>query len=94
MSDEEVQLWLDRSYHILRKCFATERVSFCYEIGLDPRVFVPQWMGHEEFKTSEIYIFFDALLNNRVRVLKDLSLDDSLLSKKYKSKFKKDKNDK
>lgn len=94
MSDEEVQLWLDRSYHILRKCFATERVSFCYENGLDPRVFVPQWMGHEEFKTSEIYIFFDALLNNRVRVLKDLSLDDSLLAKKYKSKFKKDKNDK
>lgn len=89
LDEESVNTWLKRSYHVLRKCFTTNAVGFCYENQLDPRVFVTQWLGHSRSETTEDYILYDALLNNRLSLLEELNLDNTTFSRKYKSKFKK-----
>lgn len=60
-------------FHDLRKCFATNLVSWCYEYQLDPWILVPEYMGHADKQTTFIYVFFDAVINHRVEVLKRLS---------------------
>lgn len=89
LEEDEISSWLVRSYHVLRKCYATNSVGFCYRSGLDPRVFVSQWMGHSDPKTTEIYIFYDAVLNQRLDILKTLNLDNVAFSRSFRYKFNK-----
>ena len=89
LDEDEVKTWQERHYHILRKCYATNMVMFCQETGLDPRVFVTQWMGHEDPETTEIYIFYDAVLNKRLKVMNDLNLQKTVFGELYHKKYKK-----
>ncbi|WP_350645471.1 tyrosine-type recombinase/integrase [Pseudoalteromonas sp. G24-MNA-CIBAN-0072] len=86
---EDVKAWLKRSYHVLRKCYATNSVSFCYESNLDPRIFVSRWLGHASSETTEDYIIFEALLNKRLELLTELNLENSTFATAYKNKFNK-----
>jgi site-specific recombinase XerD len=88
LSKDNNLTWSDRSYHTLRKCFATNSVIYCHKAKLDPRVFVTQWMGHKDPETTDIYIFYDAVLNNRVKVLKDLNLQNTAFGQLYRKKYK------
>lgn len=54
---------LKRSYHSQRKCYCTNSVAICRKQGLDVRTYVPQWLGHSDWETTKIYIFFEAQLN-------------------------------
>lgn len=89
LSERDVLVWKGRHYHTLRHCFATNSVGFCIEKGLDPRIFVPQWMGHNEPSTTDLYIFYDAVWNNRVDALKKLDLSSSKFGSNYKKRYKK-----
>ena len=60
--------WKKRSFHTLRHIYATNKVSWCYEHGLDPWVVVPDCLGHSDVQTTFNYIYFDAVLNNRMEV--------------------------
>lgn len=84
LSDIEISLWSNRSYHKLRKCFATNEVTNCYDNGDDPWIYVPQWLGHSSKRTSFIYIYFEALLNKRQKLLHKLSLESTKYGKKFK----------
>ncbi len=87
LPDSEYKRWEERSFHLLRACYATNMVTFCVEVGLDPRVFVTQWMGHSSPKTTEIYVFYDAVLNHRLKVLEELSLKDTFFGRTFHNKF-------
>lgn len=89
-STDDVSLWNKRSYHKLRKCFATNGVTNCRDNGDDPWIYLPQWLGHSNIKTTFKYIYFEALLNKRQEVLHKLSLEKT----KYGKKFKKSKEQK
>ena len=78
--------WKNRSYHKGRKCFATNAVSLCMALKMDPWVYVPQWMGHTQKNITFKYIYFDALLNKREAVLAKLSLDDTKYGKHHYAK--------
>ena len=84
---ESVNIWNARTFHLLRKCFATNAVSFCYDNGLDPRVFVPQWLGHSDPETTNDYILYDALLYQRLGILDELNMKETKLAISYKAKF-------
>ncbi|AWX99438.1 hypothetical protein A8139_05075 [Marinomonas primoryensis] len=83
LSLEEAELWMQRHYHGLRKCYATNAVTFCYKEGKDKRHFVTNWMGHKHHETTEIYIYFEALLNQRT--LAGNEIDMSKILKTYHS---------
>ena len=87
LSKSEFKRWEERSYHLLRACYATNMVTFCVEVGIDPKVFVTQWMGHSNPKTTEVYVFYDAVLNNRLKVIEDLSLKNTFFGKTFHNKF-------
>lgn len=89
LEEDEVKTWVGRHYHTLRKCFATNAVMFCQKTGLDSRIFVTQWMGHEDPQTTDIYIFYDAVLNKRLNVMKDLNLQETVFAQLYHKKYKK-----
>lgn len=74
-TEQDWLLWKIRSFHKSRKCFATNFVSQCYEDGLDPYIELPQAMGHEDIETTFKYIYFEALLNKRPKILRQLSLE-------------------
>lgn len=63
-----------QGYHALRKSFGTHLVSDCYEHGRDPWVEVPRRLGHKNIETTLGYIHFEALLNNRSKVLSELNM--------------------
>jgi site-specific recombinase XerD len=84
LSDDDVSLWNNRSYHKLRKCFATNGVTNCRDNGDDPWIYLPQWLGHSDIATSFKYIYFEALLNTRQGVLHKLSLEKTKYGKKFK----------
>ncbi|MFJ3051933.1 tyrosine-type recombinase/integrase [Pseudomonas nitroreducens] len=63
-----------QGYHALRKSFATNLVKKCHEDGLDPWVVVPRRLGHEDAETTMGYIFFEALLNGRSKILAELRM--------------------
>lgn len=88
LSESEYNRWNDRSYHLLRACYATNMVGVCVDEGLDPRVFVTQWVGHSDPKTTDIYIFYDAVLNNRMDIIKELSLKETFFAKTWRETFK------
>jgi integrase len=90
LSADDVNVWIARTFHTLRKCFATNAVMYCHKTGIDPIVFVTQWMGHSDPDTTNIYIFYDALLNQRLDVLKDLNLQGTSFSQTYRKKIGKD----
>jgi integrase len=90
LSDKEVALWNNRSYHKLRKCYATNCVTNCRENGDDPWICIPQWLGHEDATTTFIYIYFEALLNKREDVLHILSLDKTKYGERFKKKQEQD----
>ena len=75
--DDDREAWRDRSFHVLRKCFATNLVSWCYEKGIDPWVLVVERLGHDSLNTTRVYIFFEALMNKRQSVISKLSLENS-----------------
>lgn len=83
LSLEEAELWMQRHYHGLRKCYATNAVKYCYGERYDPRTFVTQWMGHTDYATTEVYIYFEALLNQRT--LAGNEIDMSKILKAYYS---------
>jgi site-specific recombinase XerD len=87
LSGDEISLWNNRSYHKLRKCFATNGVTDCCDNGDDPWIYIPQWLGHADPATTFKYIYFEALLNKKQDVLSTLSLETT----KYGKKFKKSK---
>ncbi|MBJ2135557.1 tyrosine-type recombinase/integrase [Paraglaciecola chathamensis] len=89
LSKDDIEVWDSRTFHTLRKCYATNSVMYCIRKGIDSRVFVTQWMGHDDPKTTEIYIFYDAVLNSRIGVTKDLSLQDTVFGQLYKNKYNK-----
>ena len=88
ISEDERKQWAARKYHTLRKCYATNMVEYCIDLGLDPKVWVTQWMGHEDPDTTDIYIFYDAVLNKRQNTLNDLNLQKSAFASLYKNKYK------
>lgn len=61
-------------YHALRHTYATDLVTWCYENNRDPWQIVQERMGHEDKKTTLGYVSWEAYLNNRLDVLKKLSL--------------------
>jgi site-specific recombinase XerD len=64
LSDTEKEIWVKRSFHILRKCFATNKVKWCREHGLPPSIIVRDYLGHADFKTSiKHYIYVDWLIS-------------------------------
>ncbi|WJV23205.1 MULTISPECIES: tyrosine-type recombinase/integrase [Pseudomonas] len=63
-----------QGYHALRKSFATNLVKTCHEYGVDPYVVVPRRMGHDNIETTMGYIFFEALLSNRSKILRDMRM--------------------
>ena len=67
--------WNCRSFHSLRKSYATNLVAWCYENKLDPWVYVPERMGHADVNTTKQYVFFDAVLHQRHEVMRRLSLE-------------------
>jgi site-specific recombinase XerD len=83
LSLEEADLWKQRHFHGLRKCYATNAVTYCYREGYDKRTFVTQWMGHADHETTEVYIYFEALLNQRT--LAGNEIDMSKILKTYHS---------
>jgi len=71
--------WGRSRFHTLRKCYATNLVSWSYENGFDPWVIVPEYMGHTDKQTTFIYVFFDAVMNQRNNILKKLAGNDRKL---------------
>lgn len=84
LSIEEADLWKRRHFHGLRKCYATNAVTFCYREELEKRHFVTNWMGHADYSTTEVYIYFEALLNQRT--LTNNEIDMRKILKGYQSK--------
>ena len=84
LTDIEITLWNNRSYHKLRKCFATNGVTDCRDNGDDPWIYIPQWLGHANKGTTFKYIYFEALLNKRQSLLHKLSLESTKYGKKFK----------
>ncbi len=78
VSKEEAVLWKLRHYHCGRKCYATNNVTFCYrpDVNLDQRVHVTKWMGHSDPKTTEVYIYFEALLYQRNNIFNKIDLSN------------------
>lgn len=74
LSLEEADLWKQRHFHGLRKCYATNAVTYCYREGYDKRTFVTQWMGHADYSTTEVYIYFEALINHRVLANEEIDM--------------------
>ncbi|TWX67155.1 site-specific integrase [Colwellia demingiae] len=83
---ENIDDWLARRYHTLRKCYATNSVTYCYKKGKDPMVFVSQWMGHTDYEMTKIYVFYYAVVMGRVDILNTLSLKDSRYERYNKKK--------
>lgn len=67
----------DKHYHSLRHTFATNLVTYCYEHGHDPRLLVPERMGHVSWDITFGYIDAEAVLNNRPEVKSAISLEKS-----------------
>jgi len=63
-----------QGYHRLRKSYGTQLVQDCYDNGDNPWVEVPRRLGHKNAETTMLYIQFDALRNNRSRVLTELNM--------------------
>lgn len=84
LSVDEAELWKQRHFHCLRKCYATNAVTFCYREGYDKRTFVTQWMGHADHATTEVYIYFEATLHHRT--LTNNEIDMRKVLKGYQSK--------
>lgn len=74
LSQQDADLWKHRHFHGLRKCYATNAVTYCYREGYDKRTFVTQWMGHADFSTTEVYIYFEALISHRVLDNKEIDM--------------------
>jgi site-specific recombinase XerD len=53
------------SFHCLRHTFTTNLVSFCYENGIDPKAYIPNQLGHEDYCITKQYILFEANIYNR-----------------------------
>lgn len=84
--DSEIELWLKRHYHLLRKCFATNMVVWCREQGLPPSIIVRDYLGHSDFRTSlKHYIIADWLINqhNDKEYLDYLKADETSLGKSF-----------
>lgn len=71
----------DKSYHCLRHTFATNLVTYCYETNRDPWLLVPERMGHTDRSTTLQYIAWEAYINNRIDLVKSLSLGDEFRHK-------------
>jgi site-specific recombinase XerD len=67
-----------KGYHSLRHTYATNAVTFCHDVDTkyNPRWAVTQWMGHANPKTTEIYICYEAIKNNRLGVIEAMKLSD------------------
>ena len=75
-----------KSFHSLRHSFATNAVTFCYETEAkySPKWAVMQWMGHSDEKTTDIYICFEAIKNNRLGVIDSMKLSELAFPKSVK----------
>jgi len=65
VSEDMSRTYMGLSYHSLRHTFATNLVTFCEEEGYDTRIFLPQWLGHSQIETSNLYICAQALLKKK-----------------------------
>ncbi|MFW1375560.1 tyrosine-type recombinase/integrase [Vibrio parahaemolyticus] len=66
-----------QGYHRLRKSYGTNLVNDCYNTGEDPWVLVPRRLGHRNVSTTFLYIQFDALKNQRSKVIRELDMMES-----------------
>lgn len=71
-------------FHSLRHTFATNLVSWCHNEGKDYRVIVPERMGHTDEKTTDDYIWYEAVKYKRSHVLEKLS-SKKIRNKRYYS---------
>ena len=71
-SFSNIKSWDNKVFHSLRKTFATNLATYCYENGIDWRSYLPPRLGHESWEMSEKYIISEALMNNRQDVLNEL----------------------
>jgi len=77
-------------FHRLRKTFATNETKRCHEEGDDPMVIIPRLLGHVSPTTTLKYILFEALISNRSKVLRALSLNQTKYGFLLKNKSEKD----
>lgn len=79
VSSEIIDSLKSKSFHSLRHSYATNAVTFCMDVDTkyNPRWAVTQWMGHANEKTTEIYICFEAVKNNRLGVIDAMKLSDT-----------------
>ena len=85
--ENEVYISLkQKSFHSLRHTYATNAVTFCYEVDAkySPRWAVTQWMGHSDERTTDIYICFEAIKNNRLGVIDSMKLSELPFPKSIK----------
>ncbi|WP_159814874.1 tyrosine-type recombinase/integrase [Pseudomonas sp. 18058] len=61
------------TFHCLRHTFTTNLVTFCYAHGIDPKFYVPEQLGHCDWRTTKQYIVFEANVYNRDQTRKKLS---------------------
>ncbi|WP_413284042.1 tyrosine-type recombinase/integrase [Vibrio sp. MA40-2] len=66
----------NKRFHSLRHTYATNAVTFCNDVDskYNPRWAVTQWMGHATEETTEIYICYEAVKNNRFDILDTMKL--------------------
>lgn len=69
-----------QGFHRLRKSYGTNLCQECYDLGQDPWVLLPRRLGHKSIETTKLYIQFDALRNNRSKVLSKLRMMDKKFS--------------
>ncbi|MGS0825086.1 hypothetical protein ACVBIO_04675 [Shewanella sp. 0m-8] len=66
-------IWSNRSYQLLRKCYATNAVALCRKNGDPVDILVKDWLGHSDFRTSlKHYIMADYLMNHDSAYLEQL----------------------
>ncbi|HAS6097657.1 TPA: tyrosine-type recombinase/integrase [Vibrio vulnificus] len=82
-----------QGYHRLRKSFGTNLVQELNDEGRGGEVWilVPRRLGHKDVDTTKLYIQFDALRNNRSRVLKELHMNEAKYKAIRRQKTKQDK---
>ncbi|WP_417436640.1 tyrosine-type recombinase/integrase [Idiomarina abyssalis] len=90
LSLKEANLWKLRHFHGLRKCYATNAVTYCHREGYDKRTFVTQWMGHADYSTTEVYIYFESLINHRVLDNEEIDMEKVIKASQSEGFYKRE----
>lgn len=67
--------WDTRVFHSLRHTYATNMVTWLHNQNLNNyHIILPEYMGHASVETTDSYIQFEAVLNNRHSILNKLKV--------------------